>query len=119
MISINSCLPAGLSNNQRTLSNNQRLHAREAMGPSRTYRKSSIKSPGAYLFQTHLTGRGRGRRLIETGRLFERGGLLNLAKTMVVRHKELGMQTGKAQVQEVGGHAQPRIKSKSKLPAGE
>ena len=103
MISINSCLPAGLSNNQRTLSNNQRLHAREAMGPSRTYLKSSIKSLGAYLFQTHLTGRGRG--LMETGRLFERGGLFNLAKTMVVHHKELGMQSGKAQVQEVGGHA--------------
>ena len=59
MISINSCSPAGLSNYQRPPSNNQRLHAREAMGPSRTYRKSSINSPGAYLFQTHLTERGR------------------------------------------------------------
>lgn len=69
MIGINSCSPAGLSNNQRTLSNNQLLHEREAMGPSRTYRKSSIKSPGAYLFKTHLTGPGGGE-VIETGGLF-------------------------------------------------
>ena len=51
MISINSCSPAGLSNNQRTPSNNQRLNAREAMGPSRTYRKSSIKSRGLIYFK--------------------------------------------------------------------
>ena len=37
---------------------------------------------GAYLFQTNLSGRGGGG-LIETGDLFERGGLFNLEKTMV------------------------------------
>ena len=38
------------------------------------YRKSSIKPPGgAYLFQAHLRGGGG---LIETGGLFEMGGLI-------------------------------------------
>ena len=47
--------------------------------------------PGAYLFQAHLRGR-----LIETG------GLFNLKTTMVaVLHKE----SGKAQVQDILGHA--------------
>ena len=44
------------------------------------YRKSSIKPPGAYLFEAHLR-----RGLMETG-----GGLCNLETTMVsVLHKEL------------------------------
>ena len=45
------------------------------------YRKSSIKPPGAYLFEAHLR-----RGLMETGG----GGLCNLETTMVsVLHKEL------------------------------
>ena len=49
------------------------------------YRKSSIKPPGAYLFQAHLRGS-----LIETGGIFKREGLFNLEKTTVsVLHKEL------------------------------
>ena len=46
------------------------------------------------LFQAHL--RGGGGRLIETGSLFERGGLFNLKTTMVsVLHKELDRNVGK------------------------
>ena len=45
------------------------------------YRKSFIKPPGgAYLFQAYLRGGGC---LIETGGLFERGGLFNLETAMV------------------------------------
>ena len=50
---------------------------------------------GAYLFQIHL-----GVGLIETG------GLFNLEKTVVsVLHKKPRIQSGNAQVEEVGGHA--------------
>ena len=50
---------------------------------------------GAYSFQTHLRGS-----LIETG------GLFNLEKTKVsVLHKKTRIQSGKAQVWQVGGHA--------------
>ena len=46
------------------------------------YRKSFIKPPGgAYLFQAYL--RGGGGYLIETGGLFESGGLFNLETAMV------------------------------------
>ena len=56
------------------------------------YRKSSIKSPGgAYLFQAHLRGG-----LIETGSLFQMGGLFNLKTAMVsVLHKELDCKVEK------------------------
>ena len=68
-----------------------------------SYRKPSIKPPGVYLFQTHL----------------REGGLHNLAKTMVsVLHKELELQSVKAQVQWLYV-MQPRIKDKSESSAGE
>ena len=47
-------------------------------------------------FQTHLRGGGLNR---------DRGGLFNLEKTMVsVLHLKTRIQSGNAQVQEVGGH---------------
>ena len=65
------------------------------------YCKSSIRAPGAYLFQSHLRGD-----LIETGAYLKGGGLFNLEKTMVsVLHKKPRIQSGNAQVQEVEGHA--------------
>ena len=73
---------------------------------------------GAYLFQTHLRGGGG---LIETGSLFERGGgLFNLEdnKTVVsALHKELEYQLEKLKYKKLEV-MQPRIKSKSHLPAG-
>ena len=43
------------------------------------YRKSCIKPPGAYLFQTHL-GEGEGGGLIKRKGLFERGRLIQISK---------------------------------------
>ena len=44
--------------------------------------------------------------LIDTGDIFERGGLFSLAKTMAsVLHKKTRMPGGNAQVQKVEGHA--------------
>ena len=52
-----------------------------------------LSPPGGYLFQDHLR---EGEGLIETGSLFERGGLFNLKTTMVsVLHKELDCHVGK------------------------
>ena len=46
------------------------------------------------------------------------GGLFNLEKTMVsVPYKDLQYKLEKLKNEEVGGHA-PRIRIKSKLPAG-
>ena len=77
--------------------------------PSKAGTINPLLSPprgGAYLFQTHLRGG-----LIETG------GLFNLEKTMVsVLHKKPRIQSGNAQVQEVGDHAaddQKQIRSSS------
>ena len=57
--------------------------------------------------------------LIETGGLIESAALLNLAKTMVsVIHKKTRIQSGKAQVQEVGGPAAEDQKQ-YELPVGE
>ena len=68
-----------------------------------SYRKPSVKPPGVYFFQTHL----------------REGGLHNLAKTMAsVLHKELELQSVKAQVQWLYV-MQPRIKNKSESSAGE
>ena len=70
----------------------------------------------AYLFQTNLSGGGGG--LIETGDLFERGGLFNLEKTMVsIFHKKLEykVETLKYKRLEV---MQPRIKNNSELLVG-
>ena len=55
-----------------------------------SYRKSSIKLPGGLFISNP----------------FGRRGLFVLEKTMVsVLHKKTKIQSGKAQVQEVGGHA--------------
>ena len=72
--------------------------------PAYNYRKSSIKPPrGAYLFQTNLSGGGG---LIETGDLFERGGLFNLEKTMVsILHKKLEYKVETLKYKKVGSHA--------------
>lgn len=43
------------------------------------YRKSCIKPPGAYLFQTHL-GEGEGGGLIKRKGLFERGRFIQISK---------------------------------------
>ena len=73
---------------------------------------------GAYLFQTHLR-----RGLIETRGLFERGrgrgGLFNLAKTVVsvlrkaLEYKVVKLRYKKSEVMQL------RIKNKSELPVGE
>ena len=56
------------------------------------HRKSSSKPLGGLIYFKPFEGEG--------------GGLFNLEKTMVlVLHKELEHKSGKAQVQEVGGHA--------------
>ena len=61
------------------------------------YRKSSIKLPGAYLFQAHLRG-GEG--------LIWEGGLFNLETTMVsVLHKEQEYNVEKLKYEKVGGQA--------------
>ena len=60
---------------------------------------------GAYLFQTSLRGGGRGR-LIETG-TYLRGGLIKFSDDIGIGSPSIPrMQSGKAQVQEVGGHAE-------------
>ena len=52
---------------------------------------------GAYLFEAHLR-----RGLIETGGLFERGGLCNLETTMVsVLHKELEYKVEKLKYMKI------------------
>ena len=49
---------------------------------------------------------GGGRGLIETGGLFEKGGVFNLEDTMVsVLHKELEYKVKKLKCKKVGGHA--------------
>ena len=69
------------------------------------YRKSSIKPPGAYLFQT----RG----------LLERGCLFNTQKKMVaVVYKELDYKVEKLKYNNLEV-MQPRIKNKSELLVGE
>ena len=63
-----------------------------------------LSLPGVYSFQERLKGRR---------------GLFNEAKIVIsFPHKELE-QREKSQGHEVGGHDQPRIKIKSKLPARE
>ena len=75
------------------------------------YRKSSINLPGGLIISSPFE-----EGLIETGGLFEMGGLLNLKTAMVsVLHKELDCKVEKlksgadwwapAQIQEVLGHA--------------
>ena len=61
------------------------------------YCKSSIKTPGGLFISNPFEGG-----LIEMEGLFERGGLFNLEMTMVRTRR---IQSGKAQVQEVLGHA--------------
>ena len=57
--------------------------------------------------------------LIDTGGIFERGGLFSLAKAMAsVLHKKNRMQSGNAEVQKVEGHA-AKDQNKSELPGGE
>ena len=69
------------------------------------YRKSSIKPPAAYLFQT--------------GGLLERGCLFNTQKKMVaVVYKELDYKVEKLKCKNLEV-MQPRIKNKSELLVGE
>ena len=69
---------------------------------------------GGYLFQTHLRGEGS---LIEAGGKFEKGGLFNLANTMVsVLHKELEYKVENLYSNKTLEVMQPRIKNKSELP---
>ena len=57
------------------------------------YHKSSIKSGGAYLFQTQFRG---------VGGLIEMGSLFNLAKNMVsVLHKELEYKVEKGKYRKL------------------
>ena len=56
---------------------------------------------------------------VETGGLFERGDVFNLAKMIVsVVHKELKYKVEKPKYKK-SEVVQPRIKNKSELPAGE
>ena len=72
------------------------------------YRKSSIKPSGDLLILNILELRA-----------YLRRGLFNLAKKMVpVLHKELEYKVEKLKYKKLEV-MQPRIKSKSKLPAGE
>ena len=75
----------------------------------------SARWGGGYSFQTHLRGGG----VKETGDLFERRGLFNLAKTTVsVLYKELEYKVEKLKYKKLEV-PQPRIRNKSELPAGE
>ena len=66
------------------------------------YRKSSIK--GLFISSPFEAGGGAG--LNRYGGLISEGGLFNLDTTMVsVLHKKTRIQSGKAQVQKVLGHA--------------
>ena len=66
-----------------------------------------------------LKPKGGGGGLIETKSLFERGGLFNLAKTIVsVLHKKLECKVGKIQYKKLEVMRQ-RIKTNAELPAGE
>ena len=66
-----------------------------------------ISLPGAYLFQTHLSGLDR-----------DVGSLFNLAKTMVsVLHKELEYKVEKVKYMRLDV-MQPRIRNKSELQVG-
>ena len=57
--------------------------------------------------------------LIDTGGIFERGGLFSLANAMAsVLYKKNRMQSGNAEVQKVEGHA-AKDQNKSELPGGE
>ena len=71
--------------------------------------KSSIKrggGEGAYLFETHLRV-GAGFTCIEEGGVLGRGWLIQFSEgNGISSHKDLcRMQSGKAQVQEIGDHA--------------
>ena len=58
------------------------------------YGNSSIRPPGRLIYFKPIWGGGGG--LIETGGVFERGGLFNLKTTMVsVLHKELDYKVEK------------------------
>ena len=95
---------------------NGKVHIYQVQEFGGEYRQSSTKSPEGLIYFKHISGGGG---LIETGGLIESAALLNLAKTMVsVIHKKTRIQSGKAQVQEVGGPAAEDQKQ-YKLPVGE
>ena len=70
---------------------------------------------GGGIYFKHIWGGGGG--LIETGGKFEKGGLFNLANTMVsVLHKELEYKVENLYSNKTLEVMQPRIKNKSELP---
>ena len=84
----------------------------------RTYLKSSIKPPGrAYSFHT-FEGGGGGGTLQRLGGLFERGHIYIQfsIEDDVNSPQRARMQSGKAQVQEVGDHT---AEDQKQLPVGE
>ena len=73
---------------------------------NRECRKSSIKPQGSWFIPSPFKCGGRGEGLIETGGLFEGGGLFNLEKVLVtLLHKELEYKAEKHKYKKVGGHA--------------